>query len=552
LDPITPLGQDNLIFFLLGIPKGLGYKPSFDDQKGIWSAGERLWIDISIALRNQMMQKGLLKAAFLLDRPTQQIFEQLADDPWISPRKRPNFKTLRRGIRLALYLLKSVRLFALEPRKTRIKTQTFVDDAIKTIELQSVKLQTLQERVDYYKKIANLTARIVFLTIVPAIPVGYGPIFMAQHLASSLTTNGSLGFELTRSLPNNPTTEMNLELGKTAERIKADKTSMKVFLSSTEEELVIQYHQDQLPPIAQRALATFLDNYGMRGYGEIDIGIPRWQDNPIPIIKTLKNYITLPHDQTPAVQFKQGKYAAKKASNQLYSLVKETRGGKLKTKGLRIGIRRLRELAGLREYPKFSIVRIFGITRKMLLNSGQELVEAGTFEDPTDIFFLRFRELEKLASGEENDWKTLVRTRRDVYEREKMRQILPRVILSDGRPFFESEETEEGTNVLRGSPVSPGVVEGVARIVLDPHRSELQAGEVLVCPATDPSWTPLFLVARGLIMEVGGMMVHGAVVAREHNIPAVVSVVKATSIIQTGQRVRVNGTTGRVTILDAI
>ncbi|MFW9778238.1 MAG: PEP/pyruvate-binding domain-containing protein [Candidatus Heimdallarchaeota archaeon] len=552
LDPITPLGQDNLIFFLLGIPKGFGYKPSFDNQKVIWSAGERLWIDMAFPLRNRVMNRALLKVLFALDRPTQQIFEQITHDPWLSLRKRPHFTAFRRGFRMALYLLSSVSSFAFKPRRTRIEKQGFVEAALRAIELQSVRLPSLQERVAYYKKIADLTANIVLLTILPAIPIGYGPIFIARHLASSMLDDGSLGFELTRSLPNNPTTKMNLELGNTAEKLKADKQSIKAFLNSSEEELAAQFHQNQLPQTAQKALTAFLEEYGMRGYGEIDIGVPRWQDNPIPIIKTLKNYITLPYDQMPAAQFDQGKNAAKKAYNQLFSHAKETKGGKIKAKGLRIGVGRLRELAGLREYPKFSIVRIFGIIRKMLLVSGKELVEAGTFEKPTDIFFLHFRELEKLANGIENDWKTLVRTRREVYEREKQRKILPRVILSDGRTYYDGgDQIVEGTNVLYGSPVSPGVVEGVARIVLDPHKSKLETNEILVCPATDPSWTPLFLVARGLVMEVGGMMVHGAVVAREHNIPAVVSVVKATTIIQTGQRLRVNGTTGQVVILDA-
>ena len=98
--------------------------------------------------------------------------------------------------------------------------------------------------------------------------------------------------------------------------------------------------------------------------------------------------------------------------------------------------------------------------------------------------------------------------------------------------------------------MSPGTVEGIARIVLNPHESELEPGEILVCPATDPSWTSLFLVATGLVMEVGGMMVHGSVVAREHNIPAVVGVNQATTRIKTGQRLRINGSSGEIKILE--
>jgi len=101
-----------------------------------------------------------------------------------------------------------------------------------------------------------------------------------------------------------------------------------------------------------------------------------------------------------------------------------------------------------------------------------------------------------------------------------------------------------------GSPVSPGVVEGVVHVVFDPHGAQLDPGDILVCPGTDPSWTPLFLAAGGLVMEVGGMMTHGSVVAREYGIPAVVGVHQATSRLRTGQRIRVNGSTGGIQVLD--
>ena len=125
-------------------------------------------------------------------------------------------------------------------------------------------------------------------------------------------------------------------------------------------------------------------------------------------------------------------------------------------------------------------------------------------------------------------------------------------MLSDGRAFYEgvaAVDAQEG-HVLTGSPVSPGVVEGTVRVVLDPRDAQLMPGEILVCPGTDPSWTPLFLAAGGLVMEVGGMMTHGAVVAREYGIPAVVGVHEAASRLRTGQRVRVNGSNGQVLLLD--
>jgi len=158
-----------------------------------------------------------------------------------------------------------------------------------------------------------------------------------------------------------------------------------------------------------------------------------------------------------------------------------------------------------------------------------------------------------MATGERRDWRTLIAQRRAAYAREKRRRQVPRLLLSDGRAFFDgvAELSDESGATIAGSPVSPGVAEGVVHVVLDPHGTQLAPGEILVCRGTDPAWTPLFLAAAGLVMEVGGLMTHGSVVAREYGIPAVVGVHQATVRLETGQRVRVDGTRGRITILRA-
>ena len=185
-----------------------------------------------------------------------------------------------------------------------------------------------------------------------------------------------------------------------------------------------------------------------------------------------------------------------------------------------------------------------------MLAAGQKLVEAGTLTEAGDVFFLHLWELKALGSGESRDWKALIAERRATYARELRRRRIPRIMLSDGTAFYDAPSTGDAANTLSGSPVSAGVVEGTVRVVLDPHGVQLVPGEILVCPATDPAWTPLFLAAGGLVMEVGGMMTHGSVVAREYGIPAVVGVSQATTRLQTGQRVRVDGSSGLVTVLE--
>ena len=149
------------------------------------------------------------------------------------------------------------------------------------------------------------------------------------------------------------------------------------------------------------------------------------------------------------------------------------------------------------------------------------------------------------------EWETLIAERRVTYERELRRRQVPRVLVSDGRAFYEGigSETDTG-DVITGMPVSPGMVEGFVHVVLDPRGTQLVPGEILVCPGTDPAWTPLFMAAGGLITEVGGMMTHGSVVAREYGIPAVVGVHQATIRLKDGQKIRVDGTQGKIVVLE--
>jgi pyruvate,water dikinase len=206
---------------------------------------------------------------------------------------------------------------------------------------------------------------------------------------------------------------------------------------------------------------------------------------------------------------------------------------------------------GARESPKFFIIRAMGVVRKALLEVGDEFVQAGTITQAEDLVFLKISELESLARNESRDWKTLVAERRALFQRELQRRQVPRILVSDGRAFYEGLGSETNTgNVITGSPVSPGIAEGIVHVIFDPRSAQLAPGEILVCPGTDPAWTPLFMAAAGLITEVGGMMTHGSVVAREYGIPAVVGVHQATSRLKDGQRIRIDGTAGQIIILE--
>jgi pyruvate,water dikinase len=269
-------------------------------------------------------------------------------------------------------------------------------------------------------------------------------------------------------------------------------------------------------------------------------------------MQVLQSYLRIEDAaQAPDAVFRRGAESAERALASLIADTRRTRFGWLKAIVMRLAARRMRALAGLRESPKFTMITMLGAVRASLLAGGNELVAKGILDAPDDIFFLHLDELRSVDAGEARDWRSLVRGRRQSYAREKRRRRVPRLLLTDGRAFFggtgAGERVEAAT--LVGTPVSPGVSVGIVRVVFDPGKEQLAPGEILVCPGTDPAWTPLFLAAAGLVTEVGGLMTHGSVVAREYGIPAVVGVRDATTRLRTGDRVRVDGTSGRITIL---
>jgi pyruvate,water dikinase len=375
-------------------------------------------------------------------------------------------------------------------------------------------------------------------------------LFLIQRwLGEWLGRKPEAALQLLRGLAGNVTTEMDLYLWSRVQTIRADAGARSALLTWPAEDLVAAYRRGALPATAQRAIEQFFDRYGMRGMGEIDFGRPRWRDDPTPIVQTIQNYLQLEDsDLAPDAMFSRGAAEAERRASELIAQVRGTRLGAIRARLLGGAIRRMRLLVGVRESPKFYIIQLFGIYHAALLDSGRELAARGALAQAEDIFFVPLAQLRRFANGEALDLKAIVAAQRAEYEQDCARQRMPRLLLSTGEVFYEGLR-EAGAADLVGDPVSPGVVEGRARVVLDPRGVRLDPGEILVCPATDPGWTPLFLTAGGLVMEIGGMITHGSVVAREYGIPAVVGVHEATTRIQTGQHLRVDGTQGRVTLL---
>lgn len=553
LDPITPLGRDFFRNFVVYTAHRLGQRLTAQNQPVLYTAAERLFVNISGALRNGMIRDLVAPVFSVIEPGARESLLPLFDDPRLATTGRGfRLRTWPYVIRFMAPVLRNVMLNLAQPDARRAVIQQETEALLASFQTQVEAASSLGARVIVLERMVEQLPVLFLPYLVPAVASGVIPLRLLYSVAQSLPNGVQDALAVTRGLPHNVTTEMDLALWSIARSIAADPAAAAYFEAHQAPQLAADYAAGHLPAVAQTALAGFLQCYGIRGVAEIDIGRPRWQDDPTQIMQVVQSYLRIVDPNlAPDAVFARGAQAADEATARLVRGVRGTPGGWVKARVVRAAAYRVRALAGLRELPKFTIVRMFGMVRNMLLDSGRQLVARGVFDRPDDLFFLQLAELQQLAAGARRDWRGLVAKRREAYVREMTRRQVPRLLLSDGQTFYEGMDAQgaAGDGVIVGSPVSPGIVEGNVHVVLDPRGAQLAPGEILVCPGTDPAWTPLFLAAGGLVMEVGGLMTHGSVVAREYGIPAVVGVHQATTRLQNGQRIRVDGSAGRITVL---
>ena len=321
------------------------------------------------------------------------------------------------------------------------------------------------------------------------------------------------------------------------------------FLQHVEDESFL----DELPELAggreaRDAIRAWLDTYGMRCVGEIDITRPRWSECPTTLVPILLGNIKNFEPGAGKRRFEQGRQEAWKKEQELLERLRALPDGERKAEETKRMIDRVRTFIGYREYPKYGMVSRYFVYKQALLDEAERLVQAHVLREQEDIFYLTFQELHDVVRTKQVD-DQLVRQRKDAF-RSYQALTPPRVLTSDGEVVAGSYRRDDvPAGALVGLPVSAGTVDGRARVVLDMAEADLEPGDILVTAYTDPSWTPLFVAIGGLVTEVGGLMTHGAVIAREYGLPAVVGVEHATRLIRDGQRIRVHGTDGYVEIL---
>jgi pyruvate,water dikinase len=353
---------------------------------------------------------------------------------------------------------------------------------------------------------------------------------------------------LTQSVPHNVTSEMGLALLDVADVIRPH-PDVVAFLQHVEDEGFL----DELVKLeggreARDAIRAYLDRYGMRCVGEIDITRPRWSERPSTLVPVILGNIKNFEPGAGERRFEQGRQEAWKKEQELLERLRALPDGERKAEEVKGMIERVRTFIGYREYPKYGMVSRYFVYKQALLEEAERLVEGHLLREKEDIFYLTFGELHDVVRTNQVD-DHLIRQRKDAF-RSYEALTPPRVLTSDGEGIAGAYRRDDlPAGALVGLAVSAGTIEGRARVILDMAEADLEAGDILVTAYTDPSWTPLFIAIKGLVTEVGGLMTHGAVIAREYGLPAVVGVEHATRLIRDGQRIRVHGTDGYVEIL---
>jgi rifampicin phosphotransferase len=353
---------------------------------------------------------------------------------------------------------------------------------------------------------------------------------------------------LSQSVPNNITSEMGLELMDVADVIRPYPEVIEYLTHVKDDnflEELVKFHGGHE---TREAILSYLSKYGMRCSGEIDITRPRFSEKPtilVPmILSNIKNFEPTAGNR----KFEQGRQEALKKEQELLNRLKQLPDGEQKAKETKRMIDLIRNFIGYREYPKYGMVSRYFVYKQALMKEAERLVKANVIHEKEDIYYLTFEELREVVRTNKLDYAIISKGQDEHKLYEKLTP--PRVITSDGEIVTGEYKRENlPAGAIAGLPVSSGVIEGRARVILSMEDANLEDGDILVTTFTDPSWTPLFVSIKGLVTEVGGLMTHGAVIAREYGLPAVVGVENATKLIKDGNRIRVHGTDGYVEIL---
>lgn len=544
---ITPLGRS-----VLRTVVPVGHSEPGDESAWTVTAASHLYLDLTKMLRVPAFARFFTAFAVNIDERISLALKEVISRPdfqKIPPAKGLEFKLLRFAIPMVWEVFLS--LFIKNPKLARSQADSYMEGLVAKYETQLAE----EHGADRIQHVQVLLSEL-FPRFFPKLAQHVAPGVLAMKLAEKYSKKW-LGDSdeiaiMNKSLPGNVTTEMGLRVGDLGDIVRERPAVLEYLISASDKEAFRNGLQDiNGGDEFLDEFDSFLDRYGSRCPGEIDIGNTRWGESPMSLISSIlavaKNSQAVGDHRRKHIQANE---EAEEAARQIVERVRNTPWGYFKSIVMKRLVTVFRYRAGMREHPKFTLIRIFYKAKQVIMEEATELVNVGKLDNASDVLYLGLSELHSLLSNTfEGDVNVLIKQRKEQHGKDDKTQP-PRVMTSEGEIVNGTRKASNAPEgAIIGTGVSAGVVEGFARIVLSPDTSELEDGEIMVAPFTDPGWTPLFNSAKGLVIVVGGMLTHGAVVAREYGIPAVVGVDNATETIKTGQYIRVNGNEGYIEIL---
>ncbi|OWA35886.1 phosphoenolpyruvate synthase [Saccharibacillus sp. O16] len=531
-DAMKPLG---LSFFLMVTPAPM--RP----------AGGRLFVDVTELLSAPASRSGLLAAMGQSDplmRDALMTLLERGDFPEAPPEAAQEVPAKRRTIEPP----GGKHVGGVEDPEIVEELLRSNQDSVERLK-QEIRGKSGTELLDFIQADIDELKRLLFDPRSSAvIMAGMGAAAWINQQMSEWLGETNAADSLSQSVPGNVTAEMGLALLDAADVIRRHPEVIN-YLQRTEDEDFLEH----LEPLAggsdvRSVLLDYLDRYGMRCAGEIDLSRTRWSERPLLLIAPILSHVRNFAPGEAQRRFQQGLEQARRKEQELLARLRQLPDGESKAAETKAMIDALRRFSGYREYPKYGMIRRFFVYKLALLEEADRLVVEGVLGSREQIFDLTFNELREVVRTRTADQELIERRQEEFRLFEKLTP--PRVLTSDGEGLngdYRRHDLPDGA--IAGLAVSSGVVEGRARVVRHMEDAVLEEGDILVTTFTDPSWTPLFVAAAGLVTEVGGLMTHGAVIAREYGLPAVVGVNQAMQQIRDGQRIRVHGTAGYIELL---
>jgi phosphoenolpyruvate synthase/pyruvate phosphate dikinase len=547
-DAMKPLGLSVLRTFF---PFGKRLASGESTQMAL--AGNRLFFDYTEPLHSPLARRMLARAAGSMDKRVGNALSEIASLPGFREHHRFN---LARELAINAFVGRTLARILVDVCWTNMnakqaKTQAFMERTLAHSRAAVEQAHGAARIAAIQQDLMRAPSQMYYRMTLPQ-----ASAMVARNLLERLCQRwlGEIGdvAPLDKSLPGNVTTEMALAIGDLAD-LARDKPALLGLLQSPPEPFSL-HTLDSVPGGAafRDALGAFLDRYGIRGPGEVDLTRVRWADQPTQLFAGILANTRTGGAGEHRQRFLAAERETEKATGRILGRIRTTRLGRPKAAVMSRLITVYRTLMGLREHQKFLSVSLFDIYRRAIRAEADSLTDAGVLASTADADYLTLHELRQILDGQPPaDLAEVIRAR--MVEHEAYQALTPpRLSTSDGEVLTGARAEPGKEGVLIGCPVSAGVADGRARVVLRSQDAELHDGDILVARFTDPAWTPLFSAVRGIVLEIGGVMTHGAVIARELGIPAVVGINDATRLIPDGQHIRVDGSQGVVELIRTV